>query len=92
MQHPFRIKSLTFNDGTELHLGNITVLVGPNNSGKSRALKDTVALSTDKSAAGVVVSQTVLDGPSDWPSLVESIPSAELVAGGYKLSLSLIHI
>lgn len=85
MKNPFRIKSLKFNDGTNFELGNVTVLVGPNNSGKSRALKDTVALSTDKKTSGVVVSQTALDGPSNLEELVEHIPSLDLHNRGYIL-------
>jgi hypothetical protein len=39
---PYRITRLTFSDGTEMPLAprTIVVIVGPNNSGKSRALRD----------------------------------------------------
>ena len=39
---PFRISSLTFNDGTQVDTSNsdIVILVGPNNSGKSRTLQE----------------------------------------------------
>lgn len=42
MQPSLNIKSLTFSDGTTLQVadGEIIVLVGPNNAGKSAALKD----------------------------------------------------
>ena len=37
----YRLKSFTLNDGSApLPLGNLTVIVGPNNVGKSRALRD----------------------------------------------------
>lgn len=39
---PFRISSLTFNDDSRIDIGDarIVVLVGPNNSGKTRALQE----------------------------------------------------
>lgn len=38
----FRVKGITFNDGTsiEVEKNDIIVFVGPNNAGKSQALKD----------------------------------------------------
>jgi energy-coupling factor transporter ATP-binding protein EcfA2 len=35
-----RLKTLTFSDGSVVEVSDILVLVGPNNAGKSRALKD----------------------------------------------------
>jgi energy-coupling factor transporter ATP-binding protein EcfA2 len=39
-----RIDTLTFGDGTTVKLGALTVLIGPNNVGKSRALREIPAL------------------------------------------------
>lgn len=39
-QYSFKIKKLTFNDGSEISPKRINIIIGPNNSGKSRALKE----------------------------------------------------
>lgn len=56
MPYQYRINQVTFSDETALNLPNLTVLVGPNNCGKSRALKDIIRLtcSTDKNVAAAV--------------------------------------
>jgi hypothetical protein len=56
MAYEYRIKQVTFSDKTTLNLPNLTVLVGPNNCGKSRVLKDIVRLtcSRDKKVAAAV--------------------------------------
>jgi len=42
----YKIDKIIFNEGTELPLGALTVIVGPNNSGKSRILRDISELVT----------------------------------------------
>src|SRR5437660_8200388 len=42
----YKLTEITFNEGTQLTPGNLTVIVGPNNSGKSRALKEIVRKTT----------------------------------------------
>lgn len=44
-----RIEAITFSDGTEVPVSNngVTILVGPNNSGKSQTLRDIQGLSRD---------------------------------------------
>lgn len=57
MAERFWIKTLAFSDGTIVPLSNLTVLVGPNNSGKSRALKDVVDIACTQGAPELVVVQ-----------------------------------
>lgn len=38
--YEYKIKGLTFIDGTTVHTKGLTVIIGPNNSGKSRALRE----------------------------------------------------
>lgn len=40
--YSYRITEIGLNDGTRLKTGNLVVIVGPNNAGKSRALRDIV--------------------------------------------------
>lgn len=51
------IKTITFSDGTmiEVHPGDIVVMVGPNNIGKSVALKNIEDTARDRSKPGIVV-------------------------------------
>lgn len=39
-KYAFRINKLTFSDGTEVEPRKVNVIIGPNNSGKSRVLKE----------------------------------------------------
>ncbi len=43
-KYRYRIKKLQFNDGTWLEPGNLVLFVGPNNVGKSRALRDILSI------------------------------------------------
>lgn len=45
-----RINSLTFSDGNSVDLADLTVIVGPNNSGKTRLLLDIDALAREQKA------------------------------------------
>jgi ABC-type polar amino acid transport system ATPase subunit len=52
----YRIQHVQFNDGTTLEPGKLTIICGPNNVGKSRALKDLEMLSTRHAAPyGVII-------------------------------------
>ncbi|MGE0679382.1 MAG: AAA family ATPase, partial [Candidatus Binatia bacterium] len=62
----YKLTRIIFNDNTAIEPGNLTVIVGPNNSGKSRALKDIAAITTqsrrsDHPAPSVVVNE------AEWP-------------------------
>lgn len=68
----YKIEKLTFNDGTEITPGNLTIIVGPNNCGKSRILKDIKSLTSDQTANSIVVSDLEYSLPSSVDDLVES--------------------
>jgi len=41
--YTYKLTSVVFNDDTVIEPGRLTIIVGPNNTGKSRALKDIAA-------------------------------------------------
>ncbi|BAZ29692.1 hypothetical protein NIES4074_21390 [Cylindrospermum sp. NIES-4074] len=51
----YKLNRIVFNDGTTIDPGNLTVIIGPNNSGKSRALKDIAFQATEISSPGGVI-------------------------------------
>lgn len=83
MAERYRIKSLTFSDGRTVSLPRITVLVGPNNSGKSRALKDIVDIACTSGAPPLVVVQKAeIDRPETFGALAELYGLTATVNGG----------
>lgn len=68
------LKKLTFSDSSEINCGDddIVVFVGPNNSGKSEALRNILAKAQNKSSSGVVIPdlefdrQGSADDLADW--------------------------
>ena len=58
----FRVRSLSFSDGTSVSINpsDVVVLVGPNNAGKSRALKE-IEVHASKSLTGIVVKEVKFD-------------------------------
>lgn len=73
MSTPIRISSIQFSDGTSMPPGanSIVVLVGPNNSGKSRALREINQQLTTipPQAPGLVVSAIAVDKLTDEDGL-----------------------
>lgn len=55
MAYNYKLTDLVFNDGTTIQPGKLTVFIGPNNAGKSRALKDIVAITTRGKSANAIV-------------------------------------
>ncbi|SDW04946.1 ATP-dependent endonuclease [Pseudomonas sp. NFACC08-1] len=53
--YKYSIEEVCFSDGTSITPGSLTVIVGPNNSGKSRALRDIENLVTGGTRSQVVV-------------------------------------
>lgn len=55
--YTYKLNRIVFNDGTAIEPGSLTVIIGPNNAGKSRILKDIAAKTTQNQLIpGVVVS------------------------------------
>lgn len=57
--YSYRLSKVEVNNGVQIPLGNLTVIIGPNNAGKSRALKDIASITTQRSGAPTVVVQKV---------------------------------
>lgn len=68
----YRITDIEFKDDSRLPIGNLTVVVGPNNSGKSRFLKDIAALCTEENPQTVVVKSVRHTLPHTLEELQES--------------------
>jgi energy-coupling factor transporter ATP-binding protein EcfA2 len=72
MAAPLRLTQLAFSDGTEIPLdaGSIVVLVGPNNTGKSRALRELSEAMMNPTEPAVVTAQVAKhvdsDGFNQW--------------------------
>ncbi len=61
----YKIDEIRFSDGTCIQPSALTVIVGPNNSGKSRALRDIETLITGRSRPRVVVTGLSHSMPRD---------------------------
>jgi energy-coupling factor transporter ATP-binding protein EcfA2 len=72
--YKFRIEEVTFNDGTVLKPGAVTVLVGPNNTGKSRVLKDIVNIVAGSATSPLIAKRIVTSLPSTLEVLVKKYP------------------
>jgi energy-coupling factor transporter ATP-binding protein EcfA2 len=68
--YTYRLTRISFNNGAEVQPGNLTVIIGPNNSGKSRVLKDIVQQTTgDSPIPGVIVSDVEWTTPESLEEL-----------------------
>lgn len=72
LMYIYKLTRIVFNNGEEVHPGNLTVIIGPNNAGKSRTLKD-IAQKTTRSRplSGVVVSDVEWTIPQNLQELCE---------------------
>lgn len=88
--YTYRLTDIRFADGTELRPGNLTVVVGPNNSGKSRMLKDIVGKTTlQPHFQGVVVDDVQWPVPATLEDLHHVYPQVERTPderGGWKFA------
>ncbi|MEZ6101658.1 MAG: ATP-binding protein [Pirellulaceae bacterium] len=76
--YQFRLRSLTFNDNTVTRPAALTLIVGPNNSGKSQILKDIVEIATKATKSRletVVVRDLDVELPSSLDVLRTAYPS-----------------
>lgn len=67
--YKYNIEEVCFSDGTCITPGSLTVIVGPNNSGKSRALRDIENIITGSARAQVVVAGLKHSTPSSVQEL-----------------------
>ena len=65
-----RLNSLTFNDGTTVDVADVTVIVGPNNSGKTRTLLDISAHARQEPASTLVLKALDLVVPDSLEDLL----------------------
>ncbi|WP_375512444.1 ATP-dependent endonuclease [uncultured Nostoc sp.] len=70
LMYIYKLARIVFNNGEEVEPGNLTVIIGPNNAGKSRTLKD-IAQKTTKSTPppGIVVSDVEWTTPQNLQEL-----------------------
>lgn len=67
--YTFKLTQIGLNDGSKFEPGKLTVIVGPNNVGKSRALKDIAALVTNAQTSTVVVKDVEWTMPQNLQEL-----------------------
>lgn len=66
----YRLNRIVFNNGSEIRPGNLTIIIGPNNAGKSRVLKDIVWKTTQATLSqGIVVTDVEWTTPSSLQEL-----------------------
>jgi AAA domain, putative AbiEii toxin, Type IV TA system len=70
--YKYKIEDLEFSDSTLINPGGLTLIVGPNNSGKSRILRDIVTLSTGGKQPNLLVKSLRHSLPSDLTDLLNS--------------------
>lgn len=71
--YTYKLTRIVLNDDTAIQPGNLTVIVGPNNAGKSRALKEiTVRTTTYRSFTGVIVKDVEWTLPQNLKDLREA--------------------
>ena len=70
--YKYRIENILLNDGTEIKPGPLTIIVGPNNCGKSRILKDIKSITSDQNPNSIIVKELDYSLPDSVDDLVES--------------------
>lgn len=70
--YKYKINKITFNDGSEIIPGELTIIVGPNNCGKSRILRDIKSLTSDQNKNSVVVTNVEYSIPDTVQNLTDA--------------------
>jgi predicted ATPase len=71
--YTYKLTKIKLNNDKEIQLGNLTVIIGPNNVGKSRILKDIVQITTrQQSLSRVVVKDVGWISPQSLEELCEA--------------------
>ena len=69
-----KIKNIKTKWGTEVELGTLTILVGPNNVGKSQTLRDIYSyVAKNPDSPRIIVDEVHLDMPSSLDELIEGL-------------------
>lgn len=68
--YQYKIEKIHFNDGSSICPGALTIIVGPNNCGKSRILKDIKSITTDMNQHSVVVTEVEYTIPDTVKDLI----------------------
>lgn len=88
----YRLERIRFNEGTEIEPGSLTVVVGPNNSGKSRFLKDVKDFCTSQYLAPVVLSEVEHSVPVKAQDLTDAYGiKLELISNQSALGFSTLN-
>lgn len=72
--YAYRLDEFDFNDGSKVNLGDLTVIIGPNNAGKSRALKDLAEITASRSTAPNV--KVVTGATTSIPTSIDALFAA----------------
>lgn len=71
--YTYKLTRIVFNNSEEIQPGNLTVIIGPNNVGKSRTLKDIAQKSTKRQPLpGVIVNDVEWTTPQNLQELREA--------------------
>jgi len=70
--YSFKINKMIFKNGVEISPGCLTIIVGPNNSGKSRILKDLLSLGSRENSQTTIVQNIEYPIPTSFREVVES--------------------
>jgi len=68
----YKIEEMIFKNGEKIAPKSLTIIVGPNNSGKSRILKEILGLSVKESPQTIILGDIVFPFPASWEELIES--------------------
>lgn len=74
MTYRYKIEELEFVEGTVIKPSSLTVIVGPNNSGKSRVLKDIEGHIVGRERSPVLVSRLIHTLPKNVNELLDAYP------------------
>lgn len=70
--YKYRVNEINFKEGNKIETKNLTIFIGPNNSGKSQILKDILKYSTTEKRDGVILEDLKYDWPNDLDEILAS--------------------
>jgi len=71
--YTYKLTRIVFKDGTAIEPGSLTVIIGPNNAGKSRVLKDIVAKTTRNTQNQIIPGVVVDDVEWTLPQSIQEL-------------------